>query len=351
MWPTTRVSQTLKITFPIIQAPMAGGLTTPELVAAVSNAGGLGSLGAGYLSPADIHDAIKRIRQLTAKPFAVNLFIPNQYTVTPNQLQAACHAIDQSCSELSIHTDPIKPPYTYSFEDQLNVVLEEQVPIFSFTFGLLDLKWISLFKQINTVIIGTATTLAEACALEESGVDVIVAQGREAGGHRGTFMEKPEQVLIDLFHLVPQLADQIKVPIIAAGGIMDGQRIADALRLGAAGVQMGTAFLTSYESGADKHYKQALLSQQKDTTTLTRAFSGKLARGIENQFITRMRDKKAAIADYPIQNALTRSMRAKAKEAGNIEFMSLWAGQSAHLCKAMGAAEFMQSLTSEAESK
>lgn len=350
MWKKTRLTNQLNVALPIIQAPMAGGATTPELVTAVSNAGGLGSLGAGYMSPSEIRQAIKRIRELTQAPFAVNLFIPEKYRATPTQMQKACDDINQSCRELDSKIAPINPPYAENFDEQVRVIIEEKVPVFSYTFGLLDTKWIQQLKKNHILLIGTATTLPEAKALEASGgVDLIVAQGSEAGGHRGTFLEIPEHALIGVMSLIPQLADNMTTPIIAAGGIMDGRSIVAALTLGASGVQMGTAFLSCHESGVPKVYKQTLLNQIQDHTRLTRAFSGKLARGINNQFIEDFNRKDAIILDYPIQNALTAKMRVAAKAQNNINFMSLWAGQSAFKCRSMGAAELMASLVKEVE--
>lgn len=350
MWKKTRLTDALGLKLPIIQAPMAGGITTPELVAAVSNAGCLGSLGAGYMSPTEIRETIKQIHNLTDKPFSVNLFIEREHHATLGQLQRATEDIKQSCLEL---TDfKIESPltsYTQNFKEQMNVILEERVPVVSFTFGALNSTWISQLKNNNTILIGTATTLAEACVLEASGVDMIVAQGSEAGGHRGTFLGEDEDALIGSVSLVPQLADQIKIPIIAAGGIADGRGIIASLSLGATGVQMGTAFLTCIESNAHPKYKQTLMSQKQYMTVLTRAFSGKLARAIQNKFITRMDVKKKNILDYPIQNALTSKMRKKAKELGHVDFMSLWAGQSAQLCRSVSAGELIDLLVTEAD--
>lgn len=339
----------MKTTIPIIQAPMAGGVTTPELIAAVSNAGGLGSLGAGYMSGSEIKEKIKEIRHLTNKPFAVNLFISEKHHATKNEIQKACDQIQQSCVELNINIKPIEAPYAPSFEEQINVILEEKVPVFSFTFGVLDSTWINKLKKNHTLLIGTATTLPEAKMLEKSGIDMIVAQGSEAGGHRGTFLGVAEDSLMGLISLVPQLVDTIKIPIIASGGIMDGRGIKAALALGAAAVQMGTAFLSCPESGIHKNYKQALLALKQDNTVLTRAFSGKLARGIQNKFISRMDKNKETILNYPIQNALTRTMRKKAKELDDIEFMSMWAGQAASMCREIPASDLIKKLVDEAD--
>jgi len=343
----TSLTKALGIQFPIIQAPMAGGATTPELIAAVSNAGGLGSLGAGYMSARDVRHAIKKIRTLTDKPFAVNLFIPGEYHSNDEQMQKACDRLEQACAELHLKVEPVKEPYAQSFEEQINVILEEKVPVFSFTFGLLDPTWISTLKAQHTMLMGTATTLKEARELEKSGIDMIVAQGREAGGHRGTFLGVAEEALLALPDLVSQLVDKLNTPIIASGGIMDGSGIADSLKLGATGVQMGTAFLTCPESGIHPKYKQTLLELDHDSTTLTRAFSGKLVRGIQNKFITRMDVDKNEILDYPIQNVLTRSIRNKAKEENNTDYMSMYAGQSARLSRGLPVSELMEKLIDE----
>jgi nitronate monooxygenase len=348
MWKTTDLTKKIGINLPIIQAPMAGGATTPQLVAAVSNSGGLGSLAAGYMAPDEIRQAIKKIRELTSKPFAVNLFVPEKHYASSAQIQKSCDDINQTCRELSIEIFPIKEPYAHSFEEQVSVIFEEKVPIFSYTFSLLNSDWVSRFKKNHIVLIGTATNLAEAQALKENGADIIVAQGSEAGGHRGTFLDKAENSLIGLMSLVPQLADIIKIPIIAAGGIMDGRCIAAALQLGATGVQMGTAFLTCHESGIPPIYKQVLLTQKKDKTVLTRSFSGKLARGIHNKFTDDL--NQSNILDYPIQNALTSIMRKAAISQNNSDFMSLWAGQSAQLCRDMDARQLVSHLVAEVES-
>ena len=337
----------LPIRYPIIQAPMAGGATTPELIAAVSNAGGLGSLGAGYMTPADIRRSIHEIRRLTDKPFIVNLFIPNNHHATKYQLERSCQTINNCSLELGVDVKPIFPPYTSSFDDQMRIILEEKVPIFSFTFGILDNAWIHELNLRDIIAIGTATTLQEACALEKVGIDMIVLQGSEAGGHRGTFLDIPENSLISLHNLLSECLEHIKIPTIASGGIMNGKQIAEALALGANAVQMGTAFLTTHESGIHKKYKEALLAQHNDNTVLTRAFSGKLARGIQNKFIKCMSKNKDNILDYPIQNALTKEIRKKSKEINSVNFLSMWAGQSASLCRSLNADVLMSELIAE----
>lgn len=343
---TKKCTEKLGIRYPIIQAAMAGA-TTPELVVAVSNAGGLGSLGAGYLTAAEIKHAIQKIRQLTDHPFAVNLFIPQPHQATSAQIQQASEAIAHCCPELNQNITPVSTPYAVSFEEQIQIIFEEKVPVFSFTFGILEGKWLNQLKSKQIQLIGTATTVSEALALEKSGVDLITLQGSEAGGHQGTFLTKEEDALIGLMSLIPPCIDQIKIPIIAAGGIMDGRGIAASMTLGAAVVQMGTAFLSCHESAINHQYKKILLSQQQDHTALTRAFSGRLARGIRNKFMDCMQTKQDNVLDYPIQNALTRPMRKKANQTNATEFMSLWAGQAAALCRDISASKLIQQLMLE----
>ncbi|GAB3686368.1 NAD(P)H-dependent flavin oxidoreductase [Salinisphaera aquimarina] len=327
----SRCTKSLGIETPIIQAPMAGGTTTPELVAEVSNAGGLGSLGAGYMAPAALDDAIDDIRSLTERPFAVNLFVPRPPTEDAERVERSNTRLDIFRGELGIER-PVPPErYAPSFEAQFEAVVMARVPVFSFTFGALDVTQVERLKDAGSGVIGTATTVAEAVALEKTGVDMIVAQGSDAGGHRGTFLHPFEQALIGTMSLVPQVADAVTVPVIASGGIMDGRGVAAAFMLGASAVQMGSAFLLCQESGANPAHQRALLDEGAVDTTVTRAFSGKPARGIRNRFITDMADLESTLPDYPIQNAWTKDVRAAASKQRQPEFMSLWAGQAARL--------------------
>lgn len=334
----------LGIQYPLIQAPMAGGSTTPELVAAVSNAGGLGSLGAGYMAPNDLRKAIHAIRQLTQRPFAVNLFIPEPYQTNSEQLHVMQNILQTACHELVIKINPPQAPYLPNFDLQMRVIVEEKVPAFSFTFGLLASRWITCLKDKGIILLGTATHLEEAKLLEQLEIDVIVAQGSEAGGHRGTFIGEAEQTLIPVHTLVNQCINTLNTPIIAAGGIMMAQQVSDLLALGASGVQVGTAFLSCPESGAHPSYKKALLEAQHDHTILTRAFSGKLARGLCNTFIEKMQPYSKVLLDYPVQNALTQPMRQAAAQQNNIEFMSLWAGQGVASSLGLPATELVNQL-------
>lgn len=347
MWPNTRVTKLLKIKYPIIQAPMAGGITTPELIASVSNAGGLGSLAAGYMSPESIRNAIVKIRSLTDKPFAVNLFIPEKHHASKQQIDSMVTILKKVCAKYTQEITTIKPPFSYSFAEQIQVILEEKIPIFSFTFGIPDDSWLKKLKINKVKLLGTATNLSEAILLERKGIDMIVAQGCEAGGHRGSFLDKPENALIGNFALIPQIVDHVKIPVIAAGAIMDERAIVAALIFGASAVQMGTAFLTCPEAGTHTKYKKLLLSTTQDNTALTRAFSGKLARGIKNKFMAKMELYQNQILDYPIQNALTRQTREIAAQKGLTDYMSLFAGQAAYLSRGIAADKLIRLLDSK----
>ncbi|CAB3389633.1 NAD(P)H-dependent flavin oxidoreductase [Kyrpidia spormannii] len=355
MWNDTAVTRMLSIQYPIIQAPMAGGPTTPELVAAVSNEGGLGFLGAGYMSPDSIRAAIRRIRELTDRPFGVNLFIPDQnIQVDKEVVKAMIHhlkSLEALPEEVRREIDsiPIENAPGDTFTEQLEVILEERIPVFSFTFGCPTQEQITELKSRGIRVIGTATSVAEAVYLQEAGVDAVVAQGCEAGGHRGTFLEAHSSSLIGTITLVPQIVDRVRIPVIASGGIMDGRGIAACLTLGASAIQMGTAFLASRESGAHPAHKKALLHSRDTETVITDAFSGKPARGLKNTFISWMEQYDVPIPPYPIQNGLTRPIRNWAARQADPEFMSLWAGQGSAQSRDASARDIVRQLIQEAE--
>ncbi|WP_342514126.1 nitronate monooxygenase [Sporosarcina sp. FSL K6-1522] len=315
----------LAIDYPIIQAPMAG-VTTPEFVAASAEAGVLGSVGAGYLSAEDTRQFIREVQKRTDKAFAVNLFVPEHVEMNQLYLREAYEALQPIGQQLGM---PFwKAPLSESeFDGQVQVLIEEGVKIASFTFGLPDEKTVRLLKEHGVHVIGTATTVEEATLAEQSGMDAVVVQGSEAGGHRGSFAG--ELTLIPLAKLLPEVVAAVEIPVIAAGGIATKAHMEQALLAGAQAVQIGTALLATDESGAHPKYKQAIFEAEEGCTTLTKAFSGKTARGIRNQFIMDMRD--AVLAPYPYQNDLTKGIRKAAAAQGKSEFMSLWAGESVHL--------------------
>jgi len=340
------LTQMLGCEHPVIQAPMAGGGDTPELVAAVGNAGGFGFIGAAYLTPEQIVDSAQRVRALTPRPFGINLFAP--LPAPPEQsLDAAIARLAPYHAELGLPPPAAPQVPADPFDAQLAAALGSGASAISFTFGLLPMAAVTAIQARGLRLIGTATTVAEAIALRDSGVDAIVAQGSEAGGHRGTFLGDFGDAQIGTLALVPQVVDAVSVPVIASGGIMDGRGIAAALALGAGAVQLGTAFLTCSEAGVAEVYKDAILRSPETATRITRAFSGRPARGIVNRFMTGIDADADAIAPFPVQNVITRPMRRAAAKQGRAEFLSLWAGQGLRLARRQSAAELIERLRGE----
>ncbi|MGH8531373.1 MAG: NAD(P)H-dependent flavin oxidoreductase [Gammaproteobacteria bacterium] len=333
-WTRTSLTTRLGIEYPIIQGPL-GGLSSQRLTAAVSNFGGLGSFGAHGLGPDAIRKVIREIRSLTSNPFAINLWVSMEDEGASASDESA---FQRSLSHLSKHIEDVQgvlpsymPYVPIRFEDQVRVLLEEKVPAFSFIYGIPPKEILDECRHRDIAIIGTATTVDEAIALDEAGVDVVAASGFEAGGHRGSFLRPSEESLTGAIALVPQVVDAVKVPVVAAGGIADARGIVAAFALGASGVQMGTVFLTCEESGASPNHRKALLSREAGTTALTRGFTGRLARGIKNQLLDELNKKDTEILPYPLQRALVRHLSIPAEKAGRRELLPLWTGQSAAL--------------------
>ena len=350
---SNEMTKRLKIMYPIIQAPMAGGVTTTELVTAVSSAGGLGMIGAGYMNAEQMRNQIREVKQLTSKPFGINLFVPAVFNASANTIKASNQLLNPVRKELGLPPKEYMDMTSYQelievFHEQIQVVIEENIPVCSFTFGIPSHEVMEKLKRENVILIGTATTVDEAIENEERGMDIIVVQGSEAGGHRGSFLQEEEEP-VGLMSLIPQTVDQVSIPIIAAGGIMDGRGLMAAICLGAKGVQMGTAFLTCAESGALKVHKEAILQAKESETVLTRSFSGKLARGITNKFIREMQGHEREWPDFPIQNTLTQDIRKTSGEKGEADYLSLWCGQSPRLAKSITAEDIIKKIISEAE--
>lgn len=347
-WPRS-LADRIGVAYPVFQAPMAGGPSTPALTAAVSEAGGLGSYGAGYVGADALRETIRATRALTARPFCVNLFAPEPDRPAPAPEDVARALAPLAPFRTEVGLPPAASPSAgQPFREQLRVVLEERVPVFSTTFGALSAEDVAALARSGIVVLGTATTVREARALEATGVDAIVAQSGEAGGHRGTFLGPVEGGLAGTLSLVPQIVDAVRIPVVAAGGIMDGRGIAAALALGASAVALGTAFLACPESGASRPYKDAVLSRREaDETTLTRAFSGRWARGLRNRFTEAL--ATAPTLPYPLQNSLTADLRREAAKAGKADLLSLWAGQGVGLARAKAAGELLRDLVRETE--
>lgn len=337
MWKDNPITKMCNVRFPIIQAPMAN-VATPRLVAAISNAGGLGSLGAAYMTPEEIKESIAEIRALTECPFAVNLFA---FSPKTKKDEKANQFLNRFRTELDIPSTPLgKFP---DFFEQMKVVLAERPPVFSFALGVPPLNIMQRLKQEQITVMGTATSLEEAILLEKSGVDAVIAQGIEAGGHRSAFLEQDQE--IGLSALIPLLVRRLKAPVIAAGGIMNGDGIAAALALGAAAVQLGTAFLACPESGAPMPYKKALMHEHGAPTVLTRAFTGMPARMLRNRFTQEMQG--APLASFPSQHLLTMPIRTAAAKANRADLMALYAGQNYPLITNLPASEIIPLLVEQ----
>lgn len=340
----------LGIDLPIIQAPMAG-VATPQLAAAVCNAGGLGSLGIGPSPVEQARQMIEQTRALTDKPFNINLFCH-----APAQPDAAREAawlqhLAPLFAEVGVPLPgTIRAGYPSFVEDDqtYEMLLATRPAVVSFHFGLPSAERIQALQQAGICLLATATNLAEAEQIEQAGLDGIVAQGFEAGGHRGMFDPTAEDEQLSTGVLVRQLVQRVSLPVVAAGGIMDGQGIRAALDLGAAAVQLGTAFILCPESSANDAYRQALQSERAATTRMTASLSGRPARGMLNRFIGHADAPGSPVpADYPIAYDAAKQLNAAASQQGNHAFAAQWAGQGAPLARALPAAELIQQLVKE----
>ena len=336
LWTDNRLTSRVGLQYPIIQGPL-GGLSSQRLTASVSNYGGLGSFGAHGLKPEVIRNVIREIKTLTTKPFAMNLWVSMEDEGALTSTEEAFH---RSVAPLAKHIESVegaKPTYhpyePIRFEDQVQVLLDEGISVFSFIYGIPSRHILDEFSRRGTVLIGTATTVDEAIALEQAGVDVIAASGFEAGGHRGSFLQSSEDSLMGTMALVPQVVDAVGLPVVAAGGIADARGIVAAFALGAEAVQMGTAFLVCEESGANTLHRKALLGGQAKQTALTRGFTGRLGRGIKNRLLDELNEEDVEILPYPLQRAVVRQLSIPAEKAGIPELLPLWAGQSANLSR------------------
>jgi len=354
----TLLTERLGIQHPIIQAPMAGGGDTPALVAALCEAGALGSVGATYLTPQQILQTCAAVRARTERPFGINLFVPEESLPDDIATGVAIARVAPFYEELGLPRPEPPSSVARDFDGQLDAALNGGASVFSFTFGMLPSSAREQVKARGLMLAGTATTVEEAIALERAGIDIVVAQGSEAGGHRGTFAGPIDAVafergMIGTLALVPQIVDAVRVPVIASGGIMDGRGIAAALALGAVGAQLGTAFLTCEEAGVPDVYKQAVLDAHEEQTRITRAFSGRPARGIVNRFMGEVEapwwPQELSVLPFPLQNTLTRPLRAAAAKQGRAEFLSLWAGQGVRMARRMKAADLVAALVEETD--
>ncbi len=336
---------------PVVQAPMAGGPTSPAMVAAVSNAGALGFLAAAPFTAEKLASEVAAIRALTSRPFGVNLFVLEPSAPDDATVRRALSAIDPLRAELGLPPGQPLARYAPDFREQLDMLIELRVPVVSFTFGLISAQDVERLHAAGSYVIGTATHTAEGVAWRDIGADAIAAQGSEAGAHRGTFIGRFEDALVGTMALVPQLVDATGLPVLAAGGIMDGRGIVAALALGAQAAQMGTAFLTCAESAIPADWKTRVRTLPDTATEVTRAITGRHARGIRNPLMQQLSEQPGNVAPYPVQNALTQELRQTASRANNGDYLSLWSGQAAPLGskrkEGLPAAELVEQLHAE----
>jgi nitronate monooxygenase len=340
---TTPVTELLGIEHPILQAPMASA-ATPALAAAVSEAGGLGALGSAMLPVDELRRQTAELRERTDRPFQLNFFCHESPEVTGDIAEHAREYFVPLYDELGLGEppQPSVPPVEFD-EARLAALLELRPPVVSFHFGLPAREALEAIHAAGMVVMASATTVAEARHLEEHGADAVVAQGAEAGGHRGSFLIEGDEGPVGTLALVPQVVDAVGVPVIAAGGIADGRGLAAALALGAGAAQMGTAFLRCPESGISPEYREALRGATAEATVLTRAVSGRPARALRN----RMTQELTGVLPYPAQLSLTAPLFGM--EAAGGQFQAMWSGQAAALAAEAPAGEVVAAISAAAE--
>ncbi len=337
----------LGLSIPIIQAPMLGA-TDGAIVRAASGAGALGTLAAGALAPSVIADEIARLKR-DGRPFGANLLIVPKAEPDSETVEHAVKRLAPWRKQFGLAEDFHPNRWSEDFRSQLDALISAVPPAASFTFDCLAHADIAAMKARGTFVMGTATDVREARAWADAGVDAIIAQGYEAGGHHGAFLSDGNDAAIGTFALVPAVKAAVDLPVIAAGGIMDGAGIAAALVLGADAVQMGTAFLLTPESIISKPWREVLRNAGDDSTRLTRVYSGRYARGIENRFMREFRPREKELPAYPVQNALTGELRAASAKAGSADALSLWAGQGVNAIREMPTADLVRLLWDEAK--
>jgi nitronate monooxygenase len=351
VWNKTKVTELLGIGYPILQGPFGGNLSSVQLVATVSNAGGLGGFGAYTLSPQEIIEVDKQIKDATNKPYNINLWVSDtdaiDGTVSDEQFEKARQTFKPYFDELGIALPKKPSPFETRFENQVEVILHRRPPVFSFMFGIPSDDILEQCRKRGIVTVGTATTLDEAIALESSGVDLIIASGFEAGGHRPSFLASAESSTVGTFVLLQLIKEKVKTPIIAAGGIANGKGVAAALVLGADAVQIGTAFLVCDESNATAIHRQMLFSNDAKYTSLSRAFTGRLGRGIAGRIGKDMINQEKNFLPFPFQTQFMSQLRVAAMEQEKWDMILFWGGQIAPILKHTKASELMTSILEE----
>ncbi|KMQ61597.1 2-nitropropane dioxygenase [Chryseobacterium angstadtii] len=354
-WKNTPFTKIFGTEFPIIQGPFGGKLSSVELTALVSNAGGLGSFGAQPFSREEMISISKEIRRQTNKSFNLNLWVKDRDEdidlFQKEEFEKVIKIFQPYFEETGIEPPSFPLPTSPGFEEQVEALLDIKPSVFSFVYGIPSENILEKCRQLGIKTMGTATTLDEAIAIENAGVDAVVASGSDAGGHRVAFLEQAEKSLVGTFSLIPQVADHVRIPVIAAGGIADARGVKAAFSLGADAVQIGTAFLATKQSGTSNIHRKLLFSENARYTTLTKVFTGRLSRGIRNRLTEELHEVQHALAPYPLQGKITGKLGAyPANTEAHPEFKSFWSGQAAPLLKHHDAQVFMTGLIKELNS-
>ncbi len=341
----------LGVRHPVIQGPFGGGLSTTRLAATVSNMGGLGSYGAHILAPEEIGRLTDEIRSLTSQPFALNLWVSDHDqggdALSQAEFDRVGRIFEPYFRELGIALP--RPPDRFHprFAEQVDALLEASPPAFSFVFGVPSPAILAACRTRGIVTIGAATSIAEARLLDDAGVDLIVATGFEAGGHRPSFLARAEDSLMGTFALTQLVAARVKAPVIAAGGIADGRGVRAALALGAQAAQIGTAFLACAESGTTDEHREALFGDRAQDTMLTRTYTGRLARGLRNRWIEEMMPRAATLPPFPVQSWFVSRLKVAAMKAGRTDLVPLYGGQIAPNLRYRTAPALMEAIIAE----
>lgn len=354
MWRKTNLTKLLEIDLPILLGPFGGRLSSVGLTSLVSNAGGLGGFGCQPFNDNEIVDIGKEIRKKTNKPFNLNLWVKDKDDNIDKFNQDAFEKVIQIFKPYFEEVEVSPPVYPLAkspdFENQIEAIFEVKPRVFSFVYGIPSEDILEKCRRLNIKTIGAATTLDEAIAIEKAGVDAVVAIGIDAGGHRVSFLGSVEDSLIGTFSLIPQVADFVNIPVIAAGGIADSRGVKAALALGADAVQIGTAFLATNQSGTSNTHRQKLFSKEARYTTLTKVFTGRLSRGLKNRLTEELKDFQHTLAPYPLQGKISGALGAyPANIESNSELKSFWAGQAAPILKYHEAQEFIDKIIEDLE--
>jgi len=348
MWPNNRFIKLCGIELPIIQAPM-GGFALSEIVVEVSRAGGLGSLGCALLSVEHARKEFEAIRRNTSRPFNANFFCHKPPRDDRARGMNWRRRLDSYYAQLQAESNssPMSAPAPFD-EEMCDLVMEIRPEVVSFHFGLPDKNLVLRVKSTGAKILSSATSVDEARWLEDQGCDAIIAQGFEAGGHRGMFLREDVSMQVGTMALVPQVVDAVKVPVIAAGGIADARGILAAFALGAAAVQIGTAYLHCPEAQISPLHRQALKGTNGNETAITNVFTGRPARAIVNRFMREVGPMSDVAPEFPLAAATLAPLHAKSEMAGSTDFTPFWSGQAARLGRELPAAELTKQLAAEA---